>query len=451
MEHIFDKLAILACCAACAVVFSAGVGAADMGTLAAEAAFASADAAAGSAAGGVSAQAAAFVAALLFATTLSCAQELLPAAVRMRGAVALSAAFCLAALVVPACVPFTPLFVYDLAVRTRAGWGACALVPLLAQTGAGRCSVLCAVAVGAIGVLSLMLAVRTRAVVEGSLRSRQARDALQARSLSLEEANRDLLDRQEREARMAVLEERGRIAREIHDNVGHLLTRSILQTEAYRVVHADDAAVRDEFEQVGATLHEALDTVRASVHNLRDDSIDLSVQVAALAEASAVPVRSETSVGSAPPEVAACLTAIVREALSNAARHSNATRIDLALIEHPGMWQLSVRDNGTVPPAADGRSRGMGLQSMEERTRALGGLFRSGWRDGFEVFVSIPKKGRQTAPGEAGATGMGGSARPPSAAGADGEIPRDAEGAAGGGDRTTGEPGSDASGEGGAS
>ncbi len=60
----------------------------------------------------------------------------------------------------------------------------------------------------------------------------------------------------------AVLAERARIAREIHDNVGHLLTRSVLQMEALAVTHEDDPALAKELAAVGATLHEALGTVR---------------------------------------------------------------------------------------------------------------------------------------------------------------------------------------------
>ncbi len=214
-----------------------------------------------------------------------------------------------------------------------------------------------------------------------------------------------------------MLEERARIAREIHDNVGHLLTRSILQVEALQVVHAGNARVRADFAEVGTALHEALDTVRASVHDLRDDAIDLSVQVERAARACPIKVARTVSVGDAPPDVASCLLAVMREALSNAERHSNATRIELSLIEHPGLWQLSVRDNGTRPPSP-GSGRGMGLQSMEERVRALGGTFRSGFEaapptrgarkagssesggrttSGFFVFASILK----TAPGSA--------------------------------------------------
>lgn len=384
MGSFVDKLVVLACCAACVVVLGAtGAGrSAPDGVLVAM-----------------------MLAAAIVAFVPDFAGARRPEWASRGLAFGRSAAYCVGALIIPAGVAFLPLMAYVLARREHPAAALVAAVPLAVHASAGALSAPQAVVVMTLGALSALAAARAKAAEDGTAQNRRTRDALQERTLELEAANRELTDRQEREARLAVLEERGRIAREIHDNVGHLLTRSILLTEAYQVVHAEDERVRSEFSQVGGVLHEALDTVRASVHGLRDDSVDLSVQMAAIVEGSAVPVKSDISVESAPPEVAACLTAVVREALSNTARHSDATRVDVALVEHPGLWQLSVRDDGSVPPAPDALHEGMGLHSMEERVRRLGGTFRCGYRDGFEVFASIPKAsgGRKAERGGAGA------------------------------------------------
>ena len=111
---------------------------------------------------------------------------------------------------------------------------------------------------------------------------RQWRDAVQEDRLALAERTRDLAERQDLEVSCAVLAERARIAREIHDNVGHLLTRSVLQMEALAVTHEDDPALAKELAAVGATLHEALGTVRASVHDLHDEAFDPQTTLAEL-------------------------------------------------------------------------------------------------------------------------------------------------------------------------
>lgn len=124
-----------------------------------------------------------------------------------------------------------------------------------------------------------LMAWRTKRAGEERERYRALRDEQQEASLSLANKNRELMAAQDYEVRLATLSERSRIAREIHDNVGHLLTRSVLQVEALQVVHADDECVRGGLASVGATLHEAMDTVRKSVHDLHDDAFDLRARL----------------------------------------------------------------------------------------------------------------------------------------------------------------------------
>lgn len=219
--------------------------------------------------------------------------------------------------------------------------------------------------------------------LEAEVRARRrVRDELTATELSLASRNRELTEAQDHEVALATLSERARIAREIHDNVGHLLTRGVVQMEALRVV-GEGTPVEGGLASVSDTLREALDEVRASVHDLRDDSCDLSVQVRAAAERACADTGVEASchveAGEAPREVAACLLAVEREALSNALRHARGlTRVTVELVEHPALWRLTVTDDGAAPSGgekgeAPGAGRGMGLASMEERVRALGG------------------------------------------------------------------------------
>ena len=122
--------------------------------------------------------------------------------------------------------------------------------------------------------------------------------------------------------------------------------------------------------------------MRASVHDLRDDACDLSVQVRAVVErafaGTAVVPAVRVEAGEAPAAVASCLVAVVREAVSNVLRHADARHVSVELVEHPGLWRLTVSDDGTAEAAGCGDGSGMGLTSMEERVRALGGAFRAG-------------------------------------------------------------------------
>lgn len=369
---------------------------------------------------------AALVSWLCVAVTVACLGEAVPARVRPALPLLLLACGALA----PAARAYLPLAAYDLARPWLSGGREARGRPRALPAAAGALlTCACAAAAPATAPVTLLcaalaclLSVRSTQTERAAAANRQTRDALQGRALELAAKNRDLMDRQEYEVEIATLAERARIAREIHDNVGHLLTRATLQVEALRVVHADDPRVAADFADVGTTLGEALDTVRASVHALREDSIDLGVQLRkAVADATeAVPIAVELDVRCerVPANVSACLLAVAREALSNVLRHAGAERVAVRCVEHPGLFQLEVADDGR---GDDGRGStgaavgekgadvapvrigdvGMGLASMRERVEALGGTFSAGpvAGGGWRVFATVPK----------GASGRGGA------------------------------------------
>ncbi|MBM6699861.1 sensor histidine kinase [Bifidobacterium pullorum subsp. saeculare] len=334
--------------------------------------------------------------ALLAAAACAFAAELLPD--RARPAPALC--YCAFACALPVASLFAAPTAYDLARRTPAA-ALVAAAPAAGALLAGAIAPDAALCGLIAGVVAAVLAVRTETMMRARSRILRRADELREHELRLEARNRDLLDAQDYEVRLATLGERARIAREIHDNVGHLLTRAAVQAEAFRVVHAGEPAERD-LAAVAATVREALDEVRSSVHDLRDDATDLSVQVRAVVEraCAGTDVAAEVSVeaGEVDAPVAACLVAVVREAVSNTLRHAHARHLRVELVEHPGLWRLTVTDDGAGAGAAGGAS-GMGLASMEERVRALGGTFRAGpgATGGWTVFASVPRTGRRPA------------------------------------------------------
>lgn len=245
-----------------------------------------------------------------------------------------------------------------------------------------------------LGALACLAARRTTKVQTERASLRQWRDAVQEDRLALAERTRDLAERQDLEVSCAVLAERARIAREIHDNVGHLLTRSVLQMEALAVTHEDDPALAEELAAVGATLHEALGTVRASVHDLHDEAFDPQTTLAELiGEFPGVAGTLAFEAESLPRPVALAVVAIVREALANARTHGRATSVAVSLLEFPGFYQLAIEDNGRAANLVG--EGGLGLASMEERATALGGTFSFGPlpppRAGSRVFATFPK------------------------------------------------------------
>lgn len=321
---------------------------------------------------------------------------------------AASYAYIMVAVFVPSFVPFAPLAFYDIAryVRREHAWvalgaGAIFACALVAYAHAGALPTRALLLTAILSVAATLLSLRTAQLEREQERMRRTRDELQERALALEARNRDLADRQDYEIELATLAERARIAREIHDNVGHQLTRASLQTEALRVVHANEPGVAADFADVKRTVDEALQLVRSSVHALNDSAANLSVQLERIVKGArsdgGPQIELEVLTEHAPANVANCFAAILREALSNTMRHARAQNVTVRCMEHPSFYQLIVTDDGAgaIKTGNRGVAEGMGLGSMRERVEALGGTFTAGPRagaPGWRVFATVPKQ-----------------------------------------------------------
>lgn len=220
------------------------------------------------------------------------------------------------------------------------------------------------------------------------------RDTSAETELHLRERNNALREKQDYEIHVATLSERNRIAREIHDNVGHMLTRSILQTGALKVVNKEPI-IDEGLSTLNDTLNTAMTSIRESVHDLHDEAIDLQLAVTELVTAAKRPHISLTYdvEENVPKEMKYAFIAIIKEAINNMQKHSNADTSRIILREHPGFYQLQIRDNGTT---ASGKNvsitNGIGLTNMEERVIALGGNIEIDTGNGFCINISILKK-----------------------------------------------------------
>ena len=324
-----------------------------------------------------------------------------------RWTVAVPVAYLLVGSFSTASVVGAPLAVYGLArlgalgtrhARMVAAIGCIPFVALVARRVPGAPVMALALAICA---LAALLALRTLQEETVRMSLHAVRDDLREKVLTLQDTNARLLQAQDHELRAAALSERTRIAREIHDGVGHLLTRLLLQVKALQVVHREEPGVVADLTTLDGGLDEALDSMRRSVHALSDDGEELATSLNMLGSRCGIEsVRVDCSTEAEPPAVVArCVVAVVREALTNAARHGGARSARVAVTDYPAFWQVTVDNDGIVPaegePAAAGRGgSGLGLRSMTERVEALGGRVRITPRPRFTVFATIPKDGQ---------------------------------------------------------
>ena len=237
-------------------------------------------------------------------------------------------------------------------------------------------------------LVAFLLSYKTKYLLKLDHDFRLLRDTSTEYHLLLQQKNKDLMEKQDYEIHVATLRERNRIAREIHDNVGHMLSRSILQSGALLAINQQEN-LKEPLCALKQTLSSAMDSIRNSVHDLHDDSIDLKNAILEmLSDFSGYDINLDYDMsGFVPAPVKYCFISIVKEALSNIARHSNASEISITLREHPSLYQLTIGDNGSQ---VQQNQSGIGILNMRERVSNLNGHLTISTEEGFRIFVSIP-------------------------------------------------------------
>lgn len=253
-------------------------------------------------------------------------------------------------------------------------------------------TVLLSISVVSVSIVSALLSMRTEKNEQLGLKLIKLRDSTEENQQLLLERNKYLMLGRDNEINLAVMSERNRIAREIHDNVGHMLSRTLLQMGALRIINKD-SNLDSHLEEINNSLNSAMTSMRESVHNLHDDSVSLDKTVRELIK----PLESDFSVKldmdiseKTPKEIKFCFIGIIKEAVSNIIRYSNGDSVVIVIREHPGFYQASVEDNGEN--SGNINQGGIGLENMKIRAEKLGGIFKFyAEKNKFRVFVSIPK------------------------------------------------------------
>jgi two-component system sensor histidine kinase UhpB len=221
---------------------------------------------------------------------------------------------------------------------------------------------------------------------------------------ALAQAFNEMLDRLELERResarqaLRVLEgERSRIARELHDEVGQTLTGAMLQVEGLAARIPDD--LRDEFDELRETARGGTEDVRRIARQLRPEALeDLGLQSALAALVTSFGEQAQVRVERRlepslplPEDEELVVYRVAQEALTNVARHAQATRVELRLQQNHALTVLTVRDDGLgLFPGA--LPAGHGIRGMRERAMLIGAQLHIDSKPGrgTAVTLSIP-------------------------------------------------------------
>jgi signal transduction histidine kinase len=225
------------------------------------------------------------------------------------------------------------------------------------------------------------------------------------KTVALEIANREIADQRELHVQAAVMVERGRVARELHDVIAHNVSMMVVQAgAAVRVLEGDQPDVRNALEVIAGTGRQTVDEMRRVLGVLRADDgpaalipqpglADLSRLVASVRE-SGLPVdlHIDGPTRALPQAMDLSAYRIVQEALTNTLKHAGPARAEVSLCYGTDYVELRITDTrARRRPAAAGPGTGHGLIGMRERVAMFGGdLDAMPTVNGFAVRARLP-------------------------------------------------------------
>jgi two-component system sensor histidine kinase DesK len=198
-------------------------------------------------------------------------------------------------------------------------------------------------------------------------------------------------------AKLAQNDERSRIARELHDLLGHTLTVVALKAElARRLLAVDGEQAKRELVELEQVARASLAEVRAAVQGMRRAELPVELAKARLAFAAAgVALMEDIEPVNLPPELESGLASVLLEAVSNAVRHARASQALIRLRQGAKTVRLEVSDDGR----GGLQENGHGLRGMRERIEQIGGRLELIDAKGVQVIVELPFEAPQKLPG----------------------------------------------------
>lgn len=204
-------------------------------------------------------------------------------------------------------------------------------------------------------------------------------------------ANKKLHRAHEEIEHIAKVAERERIARDLHDVLGHTLSVIILKSElAGKLLDRDPQRAGDEIREVEQISRQALSEVRDAIRGYRSRGLDAELaQAKATLETAGVTVKCETARVPLPALQESVLSMAVKEAVTNVVRHAQARNCSLRLEQQNGACRLEIEDDGR---GGGSQAEGNGLRGMRERVEMFGGTLRRDSHTGTRLTITLPLK-----------------------------------------------------------
>jgi signal transduction histidine kinase len=209
----------------------------------------------------------------------------------------------------------------------------------------------------------------------------------------LEEAKAKLMNSSLEVVHVAEIKERNRIAREIHDNVGHSVAGILMQLQAsYKLSGKDDKKANELLKKSIDELSNSLTILRDTVHNIKpleSMGIEYIKSVINNFRYCTVDFKCSGDFNNLSANLLQIIHTNIKEALTNISKHSKATRVDITIDINERFVRLFIKDNGV---GCGKVMEGLGISGMKERVNNIGGSISISSEDGFLIVCVIPRE-----------------------------------------------------------
>ena len=204
----------------------------------------------------------------------------------------------------------------------------------------------------------------------------------------MELKNKVIKASQEEIEHLATTAERERIARDLHDLIGHTFSLLTKKAElAQKLIDKHPEQAKSELRDIESTSREALAQVRAAVSGYKTLDLYSELKTASgLCRAADISIEQQVSTLELSEACNQCLAFVLRESITNIVRHSSASTCEVCLSTNGNKVRLEVKDNGSVNQFV----KGNGLSGMQERIEQLNGTFDIDTTDGFKIIAEVP-------------------------------------------------------------
>ncbi|MCL1903771.1 MAG: histidine kinase [Oscillospiraceae bacterium] len=213
-----------------------------------------------------------------------------------------------------------------------------------------------------------------------------------AQRLKLEKQQATVALERKNAEQLAQINERARIAQDIHDHVGHEVTGALIAVQtALSLYESGDSRAGELLSQTVKRLESASVNLRETVHNLKPaKKSDLEILQELCDNFEFCNISFTSSGDVIHGEI---LVANLKEALTNIVRHSTATTVKVRVDSNADYIRMTVSDNGNVNGVKNNPKLGLGLRGMKERVQAVGGSITVSNDSGFKIVCILPKRG----------------------------------------------------------